>query len=43
MESVGGSQSWVGGVVLELEGGRLSWIVVRMKANEVLMTIFELV
>ena len=41
-ESVGGSRSWVGGVVLELDGGRLSWSVVRMKANEVLMTIFEL-
>ena len=43
MEDVGGSQSLVGGVVLESDGGRLSWVVVRMKANEVLMTIFELV
>ena len=34
VEDVGGSRSWVGGVVLELDGGRLSWIVVRMKANE---------
>ena len=34
VEDVGGSQSWVGGVVLESDGGRLSQIVVRMKANE---------
>ena len=34
--------SWAGGVVLESDRGRLSWIVVRTKANEVLMTIFEL-
>ena len=33
-EDVGGGQSWVGGVVLESNGGRLSRIVVRMKANE---------
>ena len=33
-EDVGGSQSWVGGVILELDRGRLSWIIVRMKANE---------
>ena len=33
-EDVGGSRSWVGGVVLELDGGRLSRVVVRMKANE---------
>ena len=25
VESVGGGQSCVGGVVLELDGGRLSW------------------
>ena len=25
VENVGGGQSWVGGVILELEGGRLSW------------------
>ena len=42
VESVRGSQSWVRGVILELDGGRLSQIVVRTKANEVLMTIFEL-
>ena len=24
-EDVGGGRSWVGGVVLELDGGRLSW------------------
>ena len=34
MEDVGGGWSWVGGVVLELDGGRLSQIVVRTKANE---------
>ena len=33
-ENVGGGWSWVGGVVLELDGGRLSQVVVRMKANE---------
>ena len=33
-EDVGGSWSWVGGVVLESDGGRLSQIMVRMKANE---------
>ena len=33
-EDVGGSWSWVRGVVLESDGGRLSQIVVRMKANE---------
>ena len=42
-ENVRGSRSWVGGVVLELDGGRLSRIIVRTKANEDLMTIFELV
>ena len=31
-ENVGGSWSWVGGVVLY--GGRLSQIIVRMKASE---------
>ena len=31
---VRGGWSWVRGVVLELDRGRLSWIVVRMKANE---------
>ena len=41
-ENVGGSWSWVGGVILESDRGRLSWIIVRTKANEVLMTIFEL-
>ena len=25
VENVGGSWSWVGGVILELDGGRLSW------------------
>ena len=34
VEDVGGGQSWVGGVVLELDRGRLSWIIVRTKANE---------
>ena len=34
MEDVRGSQSWVGGVILESDGGRLSRIVVKMKANE---------
>ena len=34
-EDVRGSRSWVGGVILELDGGRLSQIIVRMKANEV--------
>ena len=33
-EDVGGGQSWVRGVVLESDGGRLSWIIVRMKATE---------
>ena len=42
-EDVGGSWSWVRGVILESDGGRLSWIIVRMKASEDLMTIFELV
>ena len=42
MEGVGGSWSLVRGVILELDGGRLSQIVVRMKANEVLTTIFKL-
>ena len=42
-ENVGGSRSWVRGVILELDGGRLVGIVVRMKANEDLTTIFELV
>ena len=34
VEDVGGSRSWVRGVILESDRGRLSWIVVRMKANE---------
>ena len=34
VEDVRDSWSWVRGVVLELDGGRLSQIVVRMKANE---------
>ena len=34
VEDVRGGQSWVGGVILESDGGRLSQIVVRMKANE---------
>ena len=34
MECVGGGQSLVRGVILELGGGRLSWIIVRTKANE---------
>ena len=42
-EDVRGSRNWVRGVVLESDGGRLSWIVVRTKANEILTTIFELV
>ena len=33
-EDVRGSWSLVGGVVLESDGGRLSQIVVRMKANK---------
>ena len=33
-KDVGGSWSWVRGVVLESDGGRLSRIIVRMKANE---------
>ena len=33
MENVRGGWSWVGGVMLELDEGRLS-IIVRMKANE---------
>ena len=33
-EDVRGGWSWVRGVVLELDGGRLSWVVVRMKASE---------
>ena len=33
-EDVGGSQSWVRGVILELDRGRLSQIIVRTKANE---------
>ena len=41
-EDIGGSWSWVGGVVLGSDGGRLSQVIVRMKANENLMTIFEL-
>ena len=41
-ENVGGGWSWVGGVILESDGRRLSQIVVRTKANEDLMTIFEL-
>ena len=42
VKDVRGSRSLVRGVILESDGGRLSWIVVRMKANEVLMTIFKL-
>ena len=34
VEDVRGSRSWVRGVVLESDGGRLSQIIVRMKANE---------
>ena len=34
MEDVRGSQSWVGGVILESDGGRLSQIIVRTTANE---------
>ena len=34
VEDVRGSWSWVRGAILELDGGRLSWIVVRTKANE---------
>ena len=34
MEDVGGSWSWVRGVILESDGGRLSQIIVRTKANE---------
>ena len=33
-EDVRGGQSWVRGVVLESNGERLSWFIVRMKANE---------
>ena len=33
-EDVGGSWSWVRGVILESDRGRLSQIIVRMKANE---------
>ena len=33
-EDVGGSWSWVGGVILESDERRPSWIVVRTKANE---------
>ena len=33
-ECVGGGWSWVRGVILELDGGGLSQIIVRMKANE---------
>ena len=33
-EDVRGSQSWVRGIILELDGGRLSRVVVRTKANE---------
>ena len=33
-ECVRGGWSWVGGVILELDGGGLSQIIVRMKANE---------
>ena len=43
MECVRGGRSWVGGVILELDGRGLSQIVVRTKANEDLMTIFKLV
>ena len=43
VEDIRGSWSWVGGVILELDGGRLSWIIARTKANEVLTTISELV
>ena len=41
VEEVSDSRSWVRGVILESDGGRLSWIVVRTKANEDLTTIFE--
>ena len=34
MECVGGGQSWVGGVILESNGGRPSQVIVRTKANE---------
>ena len=34
VEDVRGGQSWVGGVILESNGGRLSQVIVRMKANE---------
>ena len=34
VEDVGGGWSWVRGVMLVSDRGRLSWIVVRMKANE---------
>ena len=33
-ECVGGGRCWVRGVILESDGGRLSQIIVRMKANE---------
>ena len=42
VENVRGGWSWVGGVVLGSDVGRLSQVIVRMKANENLMTIFEL-
>ena len=34
VENVRGGWSWVRGVILESDGGRLSWIIVRTKANE---------
>ena len=34
MENVGGGQSWVRGIILESDEGRLSGVIVRTKANE---------
>ena len=34
-EDVRGSRSWVRGVILESDGGRLSWIVVRTKGMRI--------